>query len=417
MPLRDDFVKMVTDYYLKSRDFNGIPAGTICEKLNLSDSDAKELLKQLIQDDMVSVVYGDIHPNPFIKALKEEEKDKQIEKLDKLQDNACIYPTPTYLKQVINPADYSGKPFTLKLAQGEAQLSYCSFDLSVLDFYHSDPRYLIRNNDVCGMLCYTSEKMKESDQILLESFGFSFGPNMERAVAVFLIYLSRLSAEHQQIWNAKLINENYLLHPDYYRSSILGEWPERVSVFDAFVEELHQINEMCGQIGWSPLFNNDYWGEKKPKEFCFMLRPTSRKHNEFVEMLDKMMSQNLNVDFFRKEIPVEYEEARKDGKVSVKMKGTIQLLDEFLKCKFITKERKDIEDMIAAFKEVRQLRRDYAHRIHEDVYDPEFYSKQRKVITKAYAGVRLIRLMLANHPSVEHYKVPDWLFYGKIWTH
>jgi len=37
MPLRDDFVKMVTDYYLKSRDFNGISIRTVCEKLNLTD--------------------------------------------------------------------------------------------------------------------------------------------------------------------------------------------------------------------------------------------------------------------------------------------------------------------------------------------------------------------------------------------
>jgi len=417
MPLRDDLIKMVTDYYLKSRDFNGIPVGTICEKLNLNDRDAKELLQELIQDEMVSVVYGDIHPNPFIKALKEEEKDKQIEKLDRLQDNACIYPTPAHLKRTVNPADYSGRPFALKLALGEAQLSYYSFDLSVLEFYHNDPRYTYESDDISGMICYKNEEMKKADQVLLESFGFSFGPNLERAVAVFLLYLSRLSAEHQQIWNAKLIDEKYSLHPDYYRSSILGEWPERVSVFDAFVEELHQINEMCRQIGWPPLFNNDYREKKKPKEFCFMLRPTSRKYNEFVEMLDKMLSQNLNIDFFRREIPIEYEETRKDGKISVKMKGTIQLLDEFLKSKFITRERKDIEEMIATFKEVRRLRRDSAHRINEDVYDPEFYSKQRYLITRAYAGVRLIRLMLANHPVVKHYKVPDWLFYGKIWTH
>jgi hypothetical protein len=416
MPLRDDFINMVTEHYLKSKDFNGIPVRTVRETLKLSDVNCRELIRELIQDDVISVVYGDVHPNPFIKALREEEKDKQIGKLNQLQENTCIYPAPAHLKRTVNPADYAGRPFDLKLALGEAQLSFYSFDLSVLEIYHNDPRYSYESDDISGTICYKDEGMKEADRILLESFGFSFGPNLERAVAVFLRYLSRLSAEHQQIWNAKLIDEKYLLHPDYYRSSILGEWPEKVSVFDAFVEELHHINAMCGRIGWPPLFNDDYWEGKKPKEFCFMLRPTSKKYNEFVEMLDKMLSQNLNVDFFRNEVPIEYEETRRDGKVSVGLKGTIRLLDEFLKNKFITRERKDIEEMIEMFKEVRRLRRGSAHRINEDAYDPEFYSKQRNLIIKAYAGVRLIRLLLANHPAVKGYGVPDWLFYEKIWT-
>ncbi len=395
-----------------------MPVQAICETCGVSENEAREVINKLIRNDKVSIVFGDIHPNPHIKAFKEEAQEKQIEKLERNElGHACIYPTPSHLRVVVNPADYAGKPFTLKLALGEPWLSYYSFDLSVLEFYHSDPRYTYRNNDISGMICYQNEDMKESDQVLLESFGFSFGPNMERAVVVFLTYLSRLSPEHQQIWNAKMIQSDYALHPDYYRSAILGEWPERVSVFDAFVEELHHINEMCRLIGKAPLFKKEYREDKKPKDFCFMMRPTSKRYYGFVELLDKMLSQNFNYEFFSDEVSTETERRRKDGEIVVQKKGTLQLLDEYLKLRFITDDRKDIEDMIRAFKNIRQLRRDSAHEVQEDVYDPKYYDMQRDLIINAYEGIRLIRLMFANHPLLRDYKVPDWLFYGKLWNY
>lgn len=148
-----------------------------------------------------------------------------------------------------------------------------------------------------------------------------------------------------------------------------------------------------------------------------MLRPTSKKYYEFVELLDKMLSQNLNYEFFSDEISTETEERRRDGKIWVQKKGSIQLLDEYLKLRFITDGRKDIDDMINAFKNVRHLRRDSAHKVQEDIYDPKYNKMQRELIISAYKGIRLIRLIIAKHPLLKDYKVPDWLFYGKIWNY
>jgi len=38
------------------------------------------------------------------------------------------------------------------LALGEAQLSYRSFDLSVLEFYRNDPRHRYENDDINGRI-------------------------------------------------------------------------------------------------------------------------------------------------------------------------------------------------------------------------------------------------------------------------
>jgi hypothetical protein len=43
--------------------------------------------------------------------------------------------------------------------------------------------------------------------------------------------------------------------------------------------------------------------------------------------------------------------------------------------------------------------------------------RRRDLIMKAYNAMRTLRLILANHPNVRGYKVPDWLQTGKIWTY
>jgi hypothetical protein len=73
--------------------------------------------------------------------------------------------------------------------------------------------------------------MPEKDKILLQSFGFSFDKNGNRAVAVFLRYLANLSSEHQQIWKAKELSGPRHLHPDYFKSSVVGDWGEGHPIF------------------------------------------------------------------------------------------------------------------------------------------------------------------------------------------
>jgi hypothetical protein len=147
MQKREEIIKTITECYLSSWDFNGMPIRTICDDFKLNKDDAKKILRKLIQDNKVTLVFGDIHPSPYIKAFKEEGEDEQINKLMKSGlEHVCVYPTPAHLKKIVDKADYSDRPFTLKLAMGEPQLSFYSFDLSVLDFYHNDPRYTYWSN-------------------------------------------------------------------------------------------------------------------------------------------------------------------------------------------------------------------------------------------------------------------------------
>ena len=423
MSKKDDILAKITEFYLRSRDFNGLPVENILEDPTLESDELKNIIVSLIRKNKISLNFGDTHPNPHIKAFKEEPKEKQIEKLQRSNlESVCAYPSTSHLKEAVDPSKYQDRPFTLRLVLGEPQLSFQAFALTVLEFYRNDPRYYYTNSDISGTISARDQSFKSGekpspDEVLLQSFGFCYDSKLNRAVAVFLRYLSDLSPEHQQIWNAKILKGDYKLHPDYFRPSVLGEWPEGVSIFDAFTQELHHINEISKLMHRPPLFKNELTEDKKPRGFCFLIRPTLKEYNDFVHLLDKATSENINRKFFLNDLPFTYEEVRNNGKVVVHQKGTIQILDEWLRLKFQTKDQKPIEEMFATFKKVRKLRQRPAHTINDDVFDQKYFKQQRELIKKAYGAIRLLRLIFANHPNAKEYKIPDYLQSGKIWTY
>jgi hypothetical protein len=67
-----------------------------------------------------------------------------------------------------------------------------------------------------------------------------------------------------------------------------------------------------------------------------------------------MTSDNINRDFFQNDIALETEQQRADGKVIVQPKGTLTLLNEWVRYYFRTN---DWEPWDVAFKSLREVRR------------------------------------------------------------
>lgn len=411
----------VSNRYLGSGDFNGAPLRMLARELKIKWPAYSQDIEMLIKKDKLRVVFSDTDANPHIIRFGCEPVETQLSKLPTADEHACVYPTPTHLEGVVDRTQYEGSPYTLSLALGTSQLSYKAFDLSVLEFYRNDPRYEYTADDIRGQIglttqYYESQQMRGSDRIFLDTFGFCYDDDFNRAVAVFVRYISDLSPEHQQIWKAKELEGDYKLHPDYYRNSIIGDWGERISIADAFIQELQIINQMSHAMGRPPLFRNDFAKQGRPVEFAFLVRPTLKEYNDFVLLMDKMLSDNINKDFFMGEIPDEYEETRSDGKIVVHYKNTITLLDEWIHEKFRTPDWEPIDELIKTLREVRQQRRHPAHAIKENVFDQQYIHKQRELIIEAYKAVQTIRLMFTNHPKCKDVKVDPILFEGKIWT-
>ena len=419
---KDKILDEITKFYLEYRDFNGIAAEQLGHRLGVRFNELFDFLRELISEKKVGILYSDPFINPHIIRTGFESESKQIERLANPETRAiCLYPRPVHLEEVVNRSAYRDEPYKLVLALGSPQLAYHSFDLSVLEYYRNDPRYMYENDDIRGHICYNSDQMAEGDQTMLEGFSFSYDSDLNRAVAVLVRYLARLTPEHQQIWKAKELAGDYKLHPDYYRNAILGEFGEGVSIFNAFADELHLICQMTQGMNRSPLFRKDYGKDRdsRPRKFGFLVRPTLEEFNDFVHLLDKMISDNINTKFFQNEVPYETEMERRGGRIQIQQKGTLQILDDWMRKSFRTDDWEPWNEAIRTFKEVRKKRQKPAHVIDEDVFDQNYFKEQRELMIRAHKGMKTLRMIFENHPLVSclDIEIPHYLREGKIWTY
>ncbi|MFA5794960.1 MAG: AAA family ATPase [Candidatus Brocadiia bacterium] len=422
--IQENALKRITNFYLTSHDFNGIPVWSLREDLNISELELVKILINLITDNKISVVFGNICTNPHIKSFPDLEPQKQIEKIKQegLQQD-CIYPSKLMIEQATNVEEYNDRPFTRRLLLGAGQLEPVFFDLGVLERYFSDPRYSFEFYDFWGKACiaskfYDSTDIDKKDKIGLQTFGLGYDENRVRVVIVFLRYLNDLSPEHQQFWSTCIVSRKCKMVDYYYNSSFLAQFPEHISIYSAFLEEQVVINDLASLIGKPPFFKNTY-KENHLKEFSFFLRPTLKNYNSFVHLLDKLISENINKDFFKGVIQLEERIDRGNGEFEIRQKNTLSLLEEWLSTIIVypneSAKQQEILEFISPLKEVRKLRQKPAHLINEDSYDGKYDNLQRELIHKAYGSIRMIRLLFAKHPKAKAYdKISTLLLEGKI---
>lgn len=412
---RAALLQLVADKYLQSRDFNGLPIRQLHPTPTLKDD-----ICSLIELRGLDLVRGDSgHPNPHIKAFPAEPVEVQLQKIAmEGLGEGCLYPTPETLAKLVNHADYVGRPFTLELALGAPQLEFRPFRLVSLEYYRNDPRFHYHVNDIHGSIVYDDAYFDKTapseDRLVMDRFGFCHSqPDLKRAVAVLLWDLHKLEPEQQQHWMRHVLKGEYRLHPDF-QASVMGHFGTGVSIFDAFLEEKHQINIMSRLIGNEPMFRTDNKAYERPDGFHFLIRPTQKELRAFMLLLDQLLSDDLNVGFFQ-DIQTHRRGTGDDGKPISQPKGTIQLLQEWLeRVNFPDPGPKD--NMLKVLRNIRQLRMKPAHKAEKDVFDDKFFEEQRQLIIEAYGALRTIRLILQNHPAVKDHKVPNWLQEAKFWT-
>jgi hypothetical protein len=416
----DKIYEIVERKYFESGDFNGMPIYDLKSSFDVDTPEFRALLRKGIENEILTANFHDnTHIMPFFKMPTA----KVLEVFDSAEypSHTCLYPHPSKLASSPRLLGYEHAPYEMELAKGGGQLDFRTFDLSVLEYYRNDPRYSYSTDFIDGRICIKDEyfgsgKMAEHDQIFLKTFGFAYDDDLNRYVAVFLRYISKLSPKHQRLWHSKEVSGDIKLHPDYYASSIEGSLGTRISIFEAFVMELQTINEMCAVMNRPPLFHNSF-SEDRPKEFGFLLRPTVAEFENFILLLDKMMSDNINKKFFGKDVAIETDTVRSDGKIEVKLKGTVQIMEAWFAKLFCAHDEDPIEAMITSFKEVRSLRQAPAHKVNVNEFDQEIFRKQRDIVIKAYDAVRTIRQAFAKHPEVKKNppEINEQLFNGEIW--
>lgn len=420
--LKDMILALVTDYYLESRDFNGISLDGIAAVLNdtavISRRRIETAVRGLVTDEKITLMFSSTSLNPHIKRLPALPKEEQLERLEG-GGGICAYPTEAVIRTAVDESDYQDRPFTKRLLLGEPQLTPVYFDLHVLERYSSDPRFRYNFNGYCGCISvsddyFESEQMPRRDRAFLQTFGVGYDAESNRVVVVFLCYLSDLSPEHQQIWHAHIRADECKMIYEYYQNSILGEWAEGVSVYQAITELQLEINRLAAIIGLPPLFRQTY--SKHPRGFSPLLRPTLKSLQDFIHLLDKMLSDNINKDFFLKSLELEEQIDREDGRVEVRRKGTLALLDEWLHVTVRFPDEEAYRTIVEPLRDVRKRRQKPAHVVMDDSYSADYTRQQDELVESVYYALGGLCVVMSTHPKARAagYRLPDWFEQSKV---
>jgi hypothetical protein len=163
--INNKLLKLVTEHYLNSKDFNGYDLSFFIKNMEMSLEQFREWIGGFIKRGELSLRFRNFHCNPYIKRMPDLDREKDLELLAKSElETVVAYPTSKVLVNIVNKEEYKGRPFSLRLALGEAHMDYHCFDLSVLEFYRNEPRYYYKVNDVNGSI-YIKDKYSQFSKI------------------------------------------------------------------------------------------------------------------------------------------------------------------------------------------------------------------------------------------------------------
>ena len=401
--------KRIVSYYLNSRDYNGLSLSTLIRDIETNSNNIYEIVIELVKTGKISVA-SPHQSNPFIKMF-----DAPIEEqLDGLKERnprfVCLYPTPTSVQEEIALSGYDDQPFTKMMVLANPKLLAIPFRLDVLDIYERDPRYRFRFYDFGGTISVRSEyydHLGEDDQIRLR-FGVGHDEEGDRVVAVYLYHLAALPGRQQRIWREFLIHRKCRMCEEFFVTTILGEPPETISVYDAIIHEQVEINKLFGLMGRQPLFRETYDDQHRPQGFSFFMKPTKNEYDSFVHLLDKMMPENINIDAFGEDVERHTRKRISKNEFERQPKGSITMLEEWLSLRYSALRPEEKAAIIKPLREVRNLRREPAHMIVADNYDKQFYELQDYLVQNVYSALNRLRQMLTQDPSISQYDPPFW---------
>ena len=436
--MKDRIENMVYDFFVASSDFNGIPLRNISKKLNIEYENSIDLIKELVKDDIVSIQSS---TNPHIIGFQHYPIDSQIQILEEAKKTKeviqsfgeitftsedtefpiCLYPSKNHLKKNRNLVEFGNAFFTKQLALGEPHLKPIFFEIEVLDRYFNDPRFDFKFEDYSGQISCLYDKnenpiVREEDEVFLKTFGLGFDENGGRLAVVYLRYLKDLTPEHQVFWRSKEKSGNCKMLEEYHQNTIQGDWTFSYSIFSGFLGEQKCINDLTELAFSKPIFRRTFEKENRPKEFTFFFTPTLKNYNDFILLLDKMISENINRDFFEGKVALFEYVNLEDGIVERKSKGTLQLFEEWLTKVFNVKGDGTVSDLFKPLKKIRRERQNPAHKINENQYDKQYIDKQKEIINEAYSVFRNLRNIFHQHPRANNFEISDWLENGHIKT-
>lgn len=428
----ENIKNLVFTFFCESSDFNGIALRNISERLGLDYKDSIDQVKELVKDGIVSIQSS---TNPHIIGFTHHAIDSQLTILEQAKDIGvskktygniefvtenteypiCVYPSKEHLKESRDLGEFGYAKYTSALALAEPQLSFRFFETDVLERYSNDPRFDFEFHDFSGSIsCKYDESgkaiLREEDQIFLKSFGLGFDSNSNRLIAVILRDLGRLSSEHQVYWSTKEVTApECKVLTDYYDNIIQGNWITVRSVFYALIDEINAIYKLTSSIFGVPIFRKELDGDHRPKNFTFFFSPTTKNYYDFINLLDKYISENINKSFFEGKLDLEERKPIGDDTFDRVHKGTLRLLEEWITTVFRYADDSIPKEIMKPLKNVRKERQSPAHKVIDNSYDPSLVELQKEIMEGCYLSLGSIRRNIQTHPKAKDVELDDRL--------
>lgn len=406
---KESLLHKIIEHYLKSTEYNGysIPA---------MESDLEDVLCQLVDEDKIEILSSNDVINPYIKAFDiTTDKNIQKENIRNKEILSVAYPTKSALSNIDIDATM---PYSGMLHKGMKQFEIIYFDIEILERYANNPIFFLIDYGYRGSIYPKDQYMddEEIDNEYVKNYGMAYidGPTFKRAVGVLAYDLSKLTAQKQQLWRAfELKNQNRChIHSGFVKNLILGEWVTEKWVFHAIIDEMKTINSLCIAANIPPLFNKTYGTHfsEIPEGYRNILLPTKKNYYDFVLVMEKMLVHNISYKTFLANGINVRGINRQDDKGN--LKGSIQMLDEWL-CANTTAKAEDVQHtIISPLKRIRKVRQLPAHELASNEYNIKYYTDQFTLVNDAYVSLASIRNLLHSNPAVNYVKIPDHLIDG-----
>lgn len=387
----------VIEHYVTSGDFNGLA-------LRPSTLTQRQLrhVRRLVADGHLQVVSEADFINPHIRpwASKRSVED-QVADVDNLSDtmHLCLYPTPAAMAGRAELETFLEEPYRHRLASGRGTLDLAYFTVDVIEQYRNDPRYHYWSSDFevhfgIGDDAYLDEDEPDRDKVASLRVGFAYdettirSDKVKRYACAFVGDLAKFTPEHQQRWRTYEVepNESTHAHPVWWAMQG-GHWPDGMGPFERIVGELEAINELFEIAYGARLFRTT----DRPREWGWVLRPSTQEWHQFLLATDKLLSDNLSHDALS---ATGVDRRTPEGDPA----GTLLRLRWYLeKCTPTSPET--IDGIVEPLRSVRAERQKPAHALVVPTTDATLTAQQRDCLHDVAQALFTLRQVLELHPK------------------
>jgi len=155
-------------------------------------------------------------------------------------------------------------------------------------------------------------------------------------------------------------------------------------------------------------------GDHRPKNFTFFFSPTTKNYYEFINLLDKYLSENINKSFFEGMLDLEERKLIDEDTFERVQKGTLRLLEEWISTVFKYADDTIPKEIMKPLKRVRKERQSPAHKVIDNNYDSSLIDLQKEIMETCYISLGSIRRNLQTHSKAKFVELDDSLYQDNV---